>query len=115
MKNSSGLIPSGFEPLIPFIDQWATEGTSSRAGLRKNNTQKDMLGFYRVAQPFARSALTYLDKKELSDFDESDTRLMNIMLSLVHISLAIEVQEENESEHSKFSVRIKYTRTTAGL
>jgi hypothetical protein len=66
-----------------------------------------------VAKDMAASALEYLDRKPLDQFEGKDKRLMNLLLSLCHVSLAVEIQGDDEPKHSKARQYMKITKASA--
>jgi hypothetical protein len=52
-------------------------------------------------------------KKPLKDFDEAETALMNLMLSLAHVALSIEVQGSEDARHREVRAHMKITRSPA--
>jgi hypothetical protein len=107
------LLPTGFEALEPFIDPWAVEGTANRARLRTTSTDAERRTFFAVGQPLLSAALDYLDTKPLSAFGAADQRLMNLTLSLAHVSFAIEIQGDAEASHAVLRDKMVITRTPA--
>ncbi len=93
-------LPAGFETLEPFVAQWAVDGTAARDALRGSSSAKERQSFYDAAQPLLASALDYLDAKPLGSFDAGDAALMNMMLSFAHVSIAVEIQREDEPRHA---------------
>ncbi len=108
----SGL-PDGFAALEQFVARWAVEGTASRAALRGTSTHDERQAFYDAGAPLLATALDHLDATPLADHDERQTRLMNLMLSLAHVSLAIESQGPDEDKHTPSRDAMIYTRSTA--
>jgi hypothetical protein len=111
-KNS---LPTGFEGLEPFVDAWALDGTADRAQRRNDSSEAERLAFYEAARDLAPGALELLDRKALGSFDESEQRLMNLMLSLAHVSLAVEAQGPDEARHARDRQHLRITRSTAGV
>lgn len=113
MRAASSLLPPGFETLEPFADAWAVAGSSNRAQRRQDSTEAERVAFYSAAKDKLADALAYLDKKPLSQFDEKEQRLMNLILCLAHISLATEVQRDQESSHAQVRRYLAITTTPA--
>src|SRR5687768_18060015 len=101
MSNQPSLLPPGFESLEPFVTLWSVAGTAERAQLRSDRTQAERVAFYEAAKDIAPDALAFLDRKPLRDLDESEKRLMNLMLSLAHVALAVEGQGPDEARHAE--------------
>lgn len=103
-------LPEGFEILEPFVAAWSVEGAANRARLRLESTDSDREAFFNAASELAAAALELLDQKPLDQFDDREQRLMNLMLSLVHVSLAVEVQRDQEALHARGAQRVQITR-----
>lgn len=110
----NALLPAGFDALEPFVAGWAIEGSAARAARRGNSAAQDREAFYIAARDSVQPALDYLDRRGLAGLDEADRRLMNLMLSLAHVSLAVELQREAEAHHAALRQFLPITRTPAG-
>jgi hypothetical protein len=106
-------LPPGFEQLEPFVAQWAVKGTAAREQLRGTSTEADRAAFYDAAHDILPKALAYLDGKPLKDFDDGETALMNLMLSLAHVALSIEIQGSEDAHHRKVRAHMRITRSPA--
>lgn len=106
-------LPAGFAALEPFVDHWAVEGTANRARLRTTASDDARHAFFAAGQPLLAEALDYLDTKALSAFDEADQRLMNLALSLAHVSFAVEIQGDAEGRHAPLREKMVITRAPA--
>jgi len=109
MSAPKSVLPAGYEELEPFAENWAVAGAANRARLRHERNEAEREAFYKATMPRLADALAFLDKKPVSQLDEKEQRLMNMLLSLAHISLAVEVHRDEEDKHA--SVR-KYLRVT---
>jgi hypothetical protein len=98
--SGASTLPAGFESLEPFVLRWATTTLSGRDTRRLESSAEERLAFHAAAQGLLPSAMSYLDTKPLESFDASDRRLMNLMLALIHVALAVEVQAEGEVLHA---------------
>ncbi len=104
------LLPAGFEALEPFVETWSIDSAANRAQARLDSTEADREAFFIAARDLAAAALELLDGKPLEQFDDRETRLMNLMLSLAHVSLAVEVQRDHEAAHAQWARRVRITR-----
>jgi hypothetical protein len=93
------LLPTGFAALEPFVSLWAVAGSANRAALRGTSSLDARAAFFDAASPLLTAALDHLDRKPLAAHDPGEQRLMNLMLSLAHVALAVEVQAEDEARH----------------
>lgn len=98
------LLPSGFELLEPYIELWAIEGAVN---------EQERIYFYSAAKDLVAAALTHLDQKPLEILDDNEQRLMNLVLSFVHVAQAVEVQEGNQAAHVKLREALPITQASA--
>ena len=115
MNGASSPLPTGFEALEPFVESWALTTTAERAQLRSDSTEADRLAFYEAGKDLAPAALVLLDRKPLNAFDAREERLMNLMLSLAHVSLAVEAQGSDEPRHAGFRQHMRIVRSSADV
>jgi hypothetical protein len=115
MSLSSARLPAGFESLEQFVDGWALAGAANRARLRLTSSEAEREAFYHAAKDVLPAALAYLDRKPLRGFDECDNRLMNLLLTLCHIAMAVEIQGDDEPRHAQVRKHLKITRAPADL
>ena len=113
MSAAVSLLPPGFESLEPFAADWAVAGAANRAERRHEGSAADRAAFYEAAKARLAEALAYLDNKPLKHLDEKEQRLMNLMLSLAHISIAVEVHGPDEPKHAEFRRYLRITRASA--
>jgi hypothetical protein len=94
-------LPAGFEALEPFVERWAIRTTRDRDRTRGESRFEDLAAYYQAAQPLLQPALTYLDTFPVKDLAGKEQRLMDMMLSLAHVSMAVEIHKEMEPRHAK--------------
>jgi hypothetical protein len=115
MNDAQKVLPAGFEALEPFVDAWAVSGTANRAHRRLVNSEAQRVAFFNVGKDLAPAALSYLDGKPLHGFDEKEQRLMDLMLSLCHVAMAVEIQGDDEPKHALVRQHMKITTASADL
>lgn len=71
------------------------------------------MAFFNAAKDLAAPALEVLDRKPLREFDAREKRLMSLLLSLVHVALAVEIQAEDEPRHAKGARHMRITRASS--
>ncbi len=103
-------LPRGFEALEPFVPLWAIDNAAQRVEMRGAAPAADRAAFYAAASRLVEPALQYLDSKTLADFDDSEKRLMQLMLSLAHVAMAEEVHKDQEERHARFRSFMPVTR-----
>jgi ABC-type hemin transport system ATPase subunit len=106
-------LPAGFEALEPFVATWAVEGTATRDALRGSSSFAERQAFYDAAQPLLALALDYLDTRDIGNFSAGEQQLMNLMLSLAHVAIAVEIQREDEPKHAAARAHMHITRSVA--
>ena len=109
----SALLPAGFEALDPFVEYWAVSGSANRDRRRGDSTPDQRVSFYQAAKGLVGDALQLLDAKGLGKFDEREDRLMNLMLSFAHVTMAVEMLKDAEVRHARFREVMKITRSPA--
>jgi len=107
------VLPEGFAALEGFVDRWALDGTAERAARRSLSTAEERATFFGAASPLLDAALEHLDTRALRAFSPAEQRLMNLMLSLAHVALAVEIQGPDETKSAPWRDRMRITRSTA--
>ena len=113
--SASSLLPEGFEQLEPFVETWSLSGAANRARRRLDSTEEERVTFFNVACELAGPALDLLDSKPLDKLDEREKCLMNLMLTLAHVSLAVEIQGEDEPKHAENARHVRITRAVSDV
>lgn len=113
MSSGQTSLPAGFEALEPFAATWAIDNGPARAEARAQGTAEDRRAFYEAASPLLAQALDHLDGKPLTELDESEQRLMHMMLSFAHVAIAEEVQKGDEERHAYYRTFMPVTRVPA--
>lgn len=113
MSAQASRLPPGFEALEPFVDMWTAATSAERDHWRGARSEAERLAFYTAAKDLAPAALGHLDQKPLNQFDEKEQRLMLLMLNLVHVSLAVEVQRDAEPAHAQLRALMPIVRSSA--
>ena len=113
MSDRPARLPAGFERLEPFVDEWAIAGSALRAARRDHSAADDRQAFYAAASDLLAPALRLLDAKPLAALDEKERRLLDLMLTLAHVSIAVEIQTDVEPRHMAMRRDMQITRTPA--
>ena len=113
MSDIQTALPAGFEALAPFVAFWAVNSAAERAHCRDSSDEASRLAFYSAAIELAPKALAELDAKPLNQFDEKEQRLMLLLLSFAHVSMAVELQREDEPGHARHRAHMRITRAPA--
>ena len=113
--NQPSVLPAGFEALVPFVEFWAADTAAGRAHCRDISDAASRTAFYDATNELVPKALAYLDGKPLDQFDQSEQRLMKLVLSFGHVAMAVELQREEESRHARNRLHMRITRAPADL
>jgi hypothetical protein len=113
MSGGQVVLPSGFESLERFVDTWALSGADNRLQQRLATSDAQRADFFGAAMALLPAALDYLDSKPLHEHDEREERLMNLLLSLCHVALAVEIQGDDEAKHALARRHMTITRASA--
>jgi hypothetical protein len=108
-------LPAGFDALEPFVETWAATTCAARDQRRGESTADERRAFFDAAAPMLEQALAYLDARPLAELAPADKRLLNLMLSLGHIQMAVEVHREVEPQHAAARGAMKITRSVTDL
>jgi hypothetical protein len=115
MSASQSLLPAGFEALEAFAPYWAVAGTAERDRLRGESSEAQRLAFYNACKDLLAPGLASLDRKPLAEFSEQEQRLMNLLLSFAHVSIAVEIQRDAEAGHAQNRKHLRITRAIADV
>ena len=107
----SALLPPGYEALEPFVAQWAVKGMEARDAARGASKPEEREALFAAAKDFVPQALAELDRKPVSQLDDRERRLLNLLLSLTHVTLAVEMMTDGEARHAQFRKVMRITRT----
>lgn len=108
--SSEPKLPAEFAVLQPFVAFWGADTLSGRDDARLASSPTERQLFYKVAGELAPKVMDYLDSRALADFTPADAKLMNLMRSLIHVALAVELQGDEEPIHAIGAHRMPITR-----
>jgi hypothetical protein len=106
-------LPVDFAALEPFAERWALPTTAERTARRTASTPEEREAFFAAASPWLGPALDFLDNTALGSFSVQEQRLMDLMLSLAHVALAVEIQGPDETKSAPWRDRMRIDRSTA--
>lgn len=104
------LLPAGFERLQCFVARWAAPTLAGRDEARLASTPAERRAFYDAAGALAPAALDLLGSKPPAGLAPGERILMDLMLALVHVTLAVELQGEDEHIHARGARMMPITR-----
>ena len=97
---TEALLPPGFEDLVRFVPVWAVSTAAERDRLRSDMPAEERAEFFAALRGPLEPALKLLDEKPLTELQASEKRLLSLLLSFAHVSLAEEVQKDHEPRHA---------------
>lgn len=106
-------LPADFAGLESFVERWALPTTAERAARRSASTPQEREAFFAAAGPLLDPALDLLDGIALGAFSAQEQRLMDLILSLAHVALAVEIQGPDEAKSAPWRDRMRIDRSTA--
>ena len=102
-------LPQQFCDLQPFVECWAVAGIGNRAARRDASSEEDGLTFYAAAKELILPILDHLDAKPIDQLDPAETALLHMALAYVHVSLAVELQQDAEPVHATMRQHMRIT------
>ncbi len=84
-------LPAAFSQLAPFAEKWALPTENDRRTARMTSTQEELKVFYQAMKPVLDDAIQYLNDFDLEQMPGPERNLLNTALSLVEISVAVEL------------------------
>ncbi|WP_428301733.1 hypothetical protein [Immundisolibacter sp.] len=85
------MLPAQFAAWEPFAADWCLATEHERRARRMHSTQGELERFYKAVKPRLDEAIQYLNGFALHDLPAPETNLLNLTLSLVEISVAVEL------------------------
>lgn len=96
---SGTLLPPRFEELEPYAPTWCLETESLRWAQRLASSMDELQQFYDAVFPRAEEAIAYCDEFPIDQMPEDAERLLQLVLSLLMVSFAVEVWRQPEVIH----------------
>ena len=111
--NEIALLPEPFADLQAFARRWAMPGLAAREAARGATTGEEREAFYAAIKDRVTAILDYLDAKPVARLDAGESALLNLVLSYIHVSLAVEVQGRTEPFHASMRQHMRITHAPA--
>jgi hypothetical protein len=87
----TALLPDVFAEFEPFAETWCLATEAERYERRLASTMTEMLEFYDAFFPRAEEAIEYCDKFSLDDMPEEVVHLLELVYSLIMVSMSVEI------------------------
>jgi hypothetical protein len=85
------MLPSEFADLEPFASTWCLATEAERWRQRHRSTMVELSDFYDAAFPRLGAAIEHCDSFPLDDLPADVTSLLQLIYSLVLVSMAVEI------------------------
>jgi hypothetical protein len=85
------MLPQQFDDLEPFARIWCLATEAERWQRRHASTMDELTEFYDAFSPRLEAAIEYCDTFPLDDLPDDVTNLLQLIYSLVMVSMAIEI------------------------
>lgn len=86
-----GMLPAAFAEWEPYAAKWCQATEHARREQRMHSTQAELERFYKAVKPRLDEAIQYLNGFALDDLPARERNLLNLTLSLVEVSVAVEL------------------------
>lgn len=87
----SAMLPAEFAELEPYAARWCLPTESGRFDRRMRSSMSELMEFYDAFFPRLEEAIEYCDKFPLEDLPPDVEHLLQLIYSLVMISMAVEI------------------------
>ena len=84
-------LPAAFTQLTPYAEKWALDTERARRETRMGCSQEELTTFYQAMKPVLDDAIQHLNTFDLEKMPDPERNLLNTALSLVEISVAVEL------------------------
>ena len=85
------MLPAQFAQWEPFAANWCLATEHERRERRMRSSQRELEAFYKAVKPRLDEAIQYLNGFALDALPPCERNLLNLTLSLVEISVAVEL------------------------
>ena len=85
------MLPPAFADLERFAGKWCLASEPERYAERMASSMDEMQEFYDAFYPRVEEAIEYCDKFPLDDLPDDARRLLQLVHSLVMVSMAVEI------------------------
>ena len=89
--SGQGMLPPAFAEWEPYAATWCLPTEHARREQRMHHTQAQLEAFYKAVKPRLDEAIQYLNGYDLDALPARERNLLNLTLSLVEVSVAVEL------------------------
>ena len=87
-------LPHGFQDLETWVERWALDGQAARYNRRRTSSMAELQGFYDALLPRMDEMIGHLNTILPSNYDEWQSRLINLALMFIETAMAVELFHE---------------------
>lgn len=84
-------LPGAFRDLEPHVAEWARPTRQERYDMRLSKNIGELEQFYDAIAPRAEEAIEYLNGFDLDDLPDPETRLLQLLYSLIMVSYPVNI------------------------
>ena len=88
---ADAMLPGDFADLERFAATWCLPSQAERHAQRVNSAMQDLEDFYGTILPRMDAIAEYLNPLPLDELDMAASNLLNLSLSFIEVSLAVEL------------------------
>ncbi|HUJ64308.1 MAG TPA: hypothetical protein VLX59_02145 [Acidimicrobiales bacterium] len=103
----SGLLPPEYADLEPFAAKWCLATETERFERRMASSMTEMQAFYDTFFPRLEEAIEYCDKHPLDDLPEDVEHLLQLIYSLIMVSMAVEIFHQPKTVDAADAVLVR--------
>jgi hypothetical protein len=94
MSDPSIALPAPFSDLERYVADWAKPTRQERYDMRLSKPFDELVAFYDAVAPRAEAAIEHLNGRDLAALDGPDTRLLQLLYSLILLSYPVNVFDQ---------------------
>ena len=84
-------LPQAFAPLESYAEEWARPTRAERYAVRLSKSFDELVEFYDAVAPHAEAAIAHLDTCDLGALPDEETRLLQLLYSMILVSYAVNI------------------------
>ena len=100
MPADNAMLPEAFTDLEKYAATWCLATQAERHGQRVNSTMQELEDFYQTILPRMDAIAEYLNRFPLEELGSSAQNLLNLSLSFIEVSLAVELFHEPDDSRA---------------
>ena len=108
MSDADAMLPGEFADLEKYAAAWSLASQAERHARRVNSPMPDLEDFYQTMLPRMDDIAEYLNRFPLDELGTSAQNLLNLSLSFIEVSLAVELFHEPDDSrglpHGRYEI-----------